>query len=93
MVLYSGPDMSMSESKSRSQKQNTILCELHPALITFCKEELDSLKHLMKTSLVVTEAICKIRIEEIKLETKTRKTLIYIYKLKINIRETSIMRD
>ena len=67
MVLYSGPDMSMSESKSRRHSQITILSELHPALITFSKEELDSLKFLAKTSLVVTEAICIIRIEEIKL--------------------------
>ena len=75
MVLYSGPDMSMSESKSRRQKQITILSELHAALITFSKEELDSLNFPMKTSLVVTEAIC-IRIEEIKLETKTRILLL-----------------
>ena len=70
--------MSMSESKSRRHARNTILSELHPALITFSKEEFDSLKQLMKTSLVVTEAIC-IRIEEIKLETKTR-TILLTYK-------------
>ena len=74
--------MSMSESKSRRHQRNTILSELHAALITFSKEELDSLKSLMKTSLVVTEAICIIRIEEIKLETKTRTTFINIYKRK-----------
>ena len=67
--------MSMSESKSREHQQNTILSELHAALITFSKEELDSLKHLMKTSLVVTEAIC-IRIEEIKLRRRQEQLLL-----------------
>ena len=71
--------MSMSESKSREHQQNTILSELHAALIIFSKEELDSLNKLMKTSLVVTEAIC-IRIDEIKLEMKTRIAFINIYK-------------
>ena len=85
--------MSMSESKSREHVRNTILSELHAAFITFCKEELESLNFLMKTSLVVTEAICIIRIEQIKLETKTRTTFIKIYKQKINIRETSLIRD
>ena len=82
MVLYSGPDKSMSESKSRIHQLITILSELYAALITFSKEELDSLKFLMNTSLVVTEAICKIRIEEFKLEMKTRTTFINIYKQK-----------
>ena len=85
--------MSMSESKSSLQKQNTILSELHAALIIFCKEDLDSLKHLMKTSLVVTEAICIIRIEEIKLETKTRTTFINIQKRKIYCWKISAMTD
>ena len=84
--------MSMSESKSRRHKQNTILCELHPALIIFSKEDLDSLKYLMKTSLVVTEAIC-IRIEKIKLEMKTRTTFINIQKLEIKFREVNVMED
>ena len=61
MVLYSGPDMSMSESKSRRHARNTILSELQPALIMFSKEELDSMKKLTNTSLVVTEAIYIIR--------------------------------
>ena len=82
----------MSESKSRRQAKNTILSELHPALITFSKDDLDSLKFPMKTSLVVTEAICMIRIEEIKLETKTRTNFINICKRKINFRETSVMQ-
>ena len=85
--------MSMSESKSRRHQKNTILSELHAALIIFSKDELGSLNILMKTSLVVTEAICILEIEKIKLETKTRTTFINIYKRKINIRETSVMRD
>ena len=52
--------MSVSKSKSREHPRNTILSELHPALITFSKEELDSLKALTNISLVVTEAICTI---------------------------------
>ena len=83
--MYSGPDMSMSESKSKEHQQNTILSELQLALIIFSKEELDSLNCLMNTSLVVTEAICIIRIEEIKLEMKTRTTFINILKFKIKL--------
>ena len=84
--------MSMSESKSRRHEQITILSELHPAFITFSKEDLDRLKSLMKTSLVVTEAIC-IRIEEVKLEMKTRTTLINTQKRKIYCWKISAMED
>ena len=66
--------MSMSESKSREHARITILPELHPALITFSKEELDSLNNLMYISLVVTEAIYTIRIKsnQIKDEDKNK---------------------
>ena len=50
--------MSMSESKLRQHPRTTILSELHAVLITFSNEDLDNFKHLMNTSLVVTEAIC-----------------------------------